>query len=231
MDLMIQLVPRAVARARGYRRYFTGKPCLRGHVSERAAERKTCIACRQELQNAANARPDKKAKRAEYDRQRWINDQACLEAKNKAYYAKNADAVNAQKREYWAANREAMLAANKEWKNRNQSVYRAYAVGRKAHVKQATPPWANREAIRAVYIEADRLTEETGVKHHVDHIVPLKGKTVCGLHVAWNLRPLPWRENISKKNKMPSDRELVVNLPCCDDQGRPHHFSAEGFDS
>jgi hypothetical protein len=64
----------------------------------------------------------------------------------------------------------------------------------------ATPPWADFRAIRAIYREADRLTEATGVKHHVDHIVPLNHPRVCGLHNEFNLRPIPAGPNMSKGN-------------------------------
>lgn len=64
-----------------------------------------------------------------------------------------------------------------------------------------TPAWANQEAIRAIYDLAHRLTDETGVPHHVDHEIPLQGELVSGLHVENNLRVIPATENIRKRNK------------------------------
>lgn len=63
------------------------------------------------------------------------------------------------------------------------------------------PPWADLAAIAKVYAEAARLTAETGVPHHVDHEIPLKGRLVCGLHVAENLRPIPAMDNFRKGNR------------------------------
>jgi len=64
------------------------------------------------------------------------------------------------------------------------------------------PPWADIAAIRSVYLEAQRLTAITGVRHEVDHILPLKSETVSGLHVETNLRVIPGRENASKGNRI-----------------------------
>jgi hypothetical protein len=68
----------------------------------------------------------------------------------------------------------------------------------RAQTKRATPSWADLAAISEFYAEARRLTRETGKLHVVDHIVPKIGKTVCGLHVACNLRVIHWRENAIK---------------------------------
>ena len=64
----------------------------------------------------------------------------------------------------------------------------------------ATVPWADFDEIRKVYKEAARLTLETGIEHHVDHEIPLNHPRVCGLHVHFNLRPIPAKPNMSKSN-------------------------------
>lgn len=71
---------------------------------------------------------------------------------------------------------------------------------REERVRRATPPWVNVAAIRAVYEEAARVTLATGVPHEVDHIVPLGGRNVCGLHVPWNLRVITAEANRLKNN-------------------------------
>lgn len=202
MDKHLQLVPRQVAIARGFKHYFTGALCLRGHLDERKTDRKYCLTCKLEKDREKNARPDVKAKRAAYDRDRWENDRDYLVEKNRRYYRENADAVNAQKRTYSARNREHLAAAQRAWVIENRHVVRHLNASRKKRIRLATPPWVDHAAIRVVYAEAERLTIETGTVHHVDHIVPITGEAVCGLHVPWNLRPLPWRDNLSKKNKL-----------------------------
>lgn len=65
----------------------------------------------------------------------------------------------------------------------------------------ATPAWADRRAIARVYAIAAGLTRTTGILHHVDHIIPLQGELVTGLHVAENLKPIPAVDNLRKSNR------------------------------
>jgi hypothetical protein len=63
-----------------------------------------------------------------------------------------------------------------------------------------TPTWANKVAIKEIYKEARYLSKTTSIKHHVDHIIPLRHPLVCGLHVENNLQILTKDENITKSN-------------------------------
>lgn len=64
------------------------------------------------------------------------------------------------------------------------------------------------EAMRQTYLQARRLTVETGIKHEVDHAHPIKGDTVCGLHVPWNLRVVPISVNKQKWRRLLPDEAL-----------------------
>lgn len=70
----------------------------------------------------------------------------------------------------------------------------------------ATPPWFNSAATRAVYRRAEKLTKETGVKHVVDHCIPLQNPLVCGLHWHENLQVLTDAANSAKSNKFSIDQ-------------------------
>ena len=79
------------------------------------------------------------------------------------------------------------------------------AIADRRRRNQRMPPWANGAAIRAIYAEARRLTRETGIQHHVDHVIPLQGEFVTGLHVETNLQILPAADNIKKRNRYEGD--------------------------
>jgi 5-methylcytosine-specific restriction endonuclease McrA len=88
------------------------------------------------------------------------------------------------------------------WQRENPG--RANAKARRYQLlkKRACPVWAEGVQIEGAYIEAARLTRETGIPHEVDHIVPLSGGGICGLHVPWNLRAIPAAVNRRKSNKV-----------------------------
>lgn len=100
------------------------------------------------------------------------------------------------------AERRALIAKGRKIKARQRSAKQATvkAMHARRH-REAMPPWADREAIAAVYAEAQRLTRETGIPHEVDHIEPLLGADASGLHVHYNLRVVTRTENRRKGNR------------------------------
>lgn len=82
-----------------------------------------------------------------------------------------------------------------------QSSGRFGAAVRLARQQVATPRWADTKAITEIYERCAAITAETGIEHHVDHIVPLAHHVVCGLHVPWNLRIIPATDNLTKSNR------------------------------
>jgi hypothetical protein len=76
-------------------------------------------------------------------------------------------------------------------------------------VKQATPPWFDKSKIKALEIKRARLNElfPLAAPWHIDHIIPLAGEDVCGLHVHHNMRIIPGCLNSMKKNSF--DEELL----------------------
>lgn len=79
---------------------------------------------------------------------------------------------------------------------------------RRTKLKAATPDWLTRvdkDRISAVYSMATTLTKNLGTVYWVDHIVPLNGSNMSGLHVPWNLRPMPAKENMSRGNRYDGD--------------------------
>ena len=84
---------------------------------------------------------------------------------------------------------------------RKRQLSRMHSAARHAAKMKRTPGWADKKAIQRIYDEAVRLTIETGIEHHVDHIIPLQGEKVSGLHVEANLQILTAEMNIRKSNK------------------------------
>ena len=100
------------------------------------------------------------------------------------------------------------LADNKDWYSRSTHVWKDWCLKNRAKINareakrratklRATPSWANLELIEKIYEQSRKMSIEQGVEYHVDHIVPLVSKLVCGLHCEANLQILV----ISKNNR------------------------------
>ena len=98
--------------------------------------------------------------------------------------------------------RKLVLNEDEKAERRNEKIiyHRIKAMERQAKIKNATPPWADKDKIKDLYKTAHLLELNTGLKHEVDHIIPLRGKTVSGLHVETNMQILLKTENRHKGN-------------------------------
>lgn len=118
------------------------------------------------------------------------------------------------------ANKPRMAALMRAWRTQNPERWKEITKqGRRKNIDKilirnrqreireytAMPAWADKKKIQSVYEEAKRLTRETGIRHEVDHIYPLRGKTSCGLHVEYNLQIITASANRRKFNKMPEE--------------------------
>lgn len=102
-------------------------------------------------------------------------------------------------------NKERCNKNKRAWKQANKHKVNANTRMRQAAKLNATPPWLNEDhkfMLEEIYELRDLRSQATGVVHHVDHIVPLRGTTVCGLHVPWNLQVIPATDNIRKGNTL-----------------------------
>jgi len=121
-----------------------------------------------------------------------------------AYRAATKEQRAAYMKSYNQANREKLNAYARDYVQANPGKINAQSAKRRAARIQRTPNWLTPDdyhAIRTLYETAAALTESTGIKHHVDHIIPLRGKIVSGFHCPTNLQILTATENHNKYNK------------------------------
>jgi len=120
-------------------------------------------------------------------------------------YAKYQESDLQRSKEMYQANIEKRRAYQRHWSKTNRGI--ANALGRKYKLKKAkaTPLWLTPEQLynmQCTYKVAAQLSATSSEKWHVDHIVPIRGKDVCGLHVPWNLQLLPAKMNMAKGNRV-----------------------------
>lgn len=137
-------------------------------------------------------REENKERLSEYKRQYYLNNRESLIRKSKTRYETKKSDILLKSKEYRKVYRKRLST---------KAIRAEYQTRRYRLIQQATPKWANLAAIRSFYLLAQELTIMTGIQYHVDHIIPLSGKDICGLHVETNLRVIPAKENLSKHNK------------------------------
>lgn len=173
--------------------YFTGKPCKRGHLANRLLSDRSCTECNKE-------------KRAKYYKE---NPEKYRELRRQAYAAnpekeREIEKVRSRKWRKSNPNHLGTQAAKKKWKKANIGKVNAHTAKRRTAKLQRTPAWLTLidfERIENEYKLAALLSKITNASWHVDHIIPLQGKMVSGLHVPSNLRVIPRKENETKANK------------------------------
>lgn len=197
------------AMQNGQGRYLAERPCKQGHLGERVTFTGTCIECRQiKAKEKYHADPQKAV------------------AKVRDYYQKNAELVKEKRRQRYAKNPEKELADSRirvaEWRAANPDKVKAQAPLKKAY-KQAnpeksaanlakrraakmlrTPKWLTKDdfwMMEQAYELAKIRSDAFGFDWHVDHVFPLQGELVSGLHVPSNLQVIPWFENLAKANR------------------------------
>ena len=180
-------------------------------TAQKLAEKKAAKAEYDKAYRKANSERLKLAKQAwgntavkkEYDR-KWASENKPRVSEIKAsyrqrnrdkaaeYYLATRDVRAQRARAYYLKNSEALKSKTKAWREANPQKASALAGKRAQAVRRATPPWADQAAMKEIYIYA------RGHGLEVDHIVPLQGKLVSGLHVEGNLRAIPKIENRRK---------------------------------
>jgi len=128
----------------------------------------------------------------------------CHSLYNSKKYYDNHEENRARLSKYYYENHEKEKKYRRNHYNSNKAKYLANFYKREDRIKIATPNWLTKEMflqIEEIYKKRIEISNMTGIQYHVDHIVPIQGENVCGLHVPWNLQIITAEENLKKSNK------------------------------
>lgn len=166
------------------------------HPAAKDRHQPYCLLCgriKNKIYRSGKTKEEKRAYSSDYYRR----NKAKRDQNHRAWVLQNRAWVREYNRRRVEQNRESC----RKWKRANPELTKTiYATCRK-RLKQATPRWAKSGAC---WQEMQRIYAGRPNGYHVDHIVPIAGETVSGLHVPWNLQYLPALENIRKGNKFAS---------------------------
>lgn len=181
---------RRLAREQGLPTYQSDRPCLRGHDSPRRTCSGVCIEC----DRAWRSKPVNVQRNRDRVREWQHHNRDKVRHNLQQYRRRHPDRCAEYKARVAERYREYYRDRARLYRAENPLIRREMQARRKARVAAATPAWLDRSQLRQVYLGCpDGLT--------VDHIVPLNGKNVSGLHVPWNLQYLTLSDNSKKRNK------------------------------
>lgn len=189
------------AKALGLKFYNTGKPCKHGHLSDRYTSTAICIEC-VKLAGVDRYKNNREAQLASWRKWHKTNKDT-HNVRVKRWQAANKDKVKADAKAWVVANPEKVKAKALRHIKKHPDAYTARSVASVAKRAKRVPQWLTSEdrwLMREAYSLAKLRTELFGFKWEVDHIIPLRGAIVSGLHVPTNLQVLPKAENRSKRN-------------------------------
>lgn len=194
----MEVVSYSEAKAAGLKRYFNGKPCQHGHEAFRLVSNRKCYDCLQREKrewNQANL-----ARNAALQRERMAANPDHYKALKAAWNKAHPEGQAARSRAWYLRNKEKADAASKKWIKENQGRVNARAARLRAELLQRTAPWADLELMDDIYCLA-RVLRDDGLPVEVDHVIPLRGRRVSGLHTHTNLQLLESTLNKSKSNR------------------------------
>lgn len=201
----METVTRKQALLNGSIKYFTGKECKRGHISERLTKSCNCCECLKMAHEERQKDPIKK-ERANKRTKNWCKDNSDYRNERcKQYLASNPEAHRKHKarvKQWDEENKDRRPKYQQNYQNKEENRHKITERNnhRRAVKIKAEPKWIDRDALKEIYKEARKRTKEDGIQYHVDHIVPLRHELVCGLHCEDNLQVLTEKENLEKSN-------------------------------
>ena len=198
----MNLIDCQTAKTQGKSKYFTGKPCKHGHIAERYVFNWTCVVCHaaKQLDVQRNWRVKRPEKAVEYQRKYAVR----VKKRQKQYRVENREKILAGARRWRQANADKCNAFSRKWRAENREHVRRLNAKRRVDELSRTPLWLTNDdwwLIHEIYELAELRTQATCVDWHVDHVVPLRGKTVSGLHVPSNLQVILATDNLRKGNR------------------------------
>jgi len=193
---------RAEALANGLSVYFTGRPCKQGHTADRWVANWTCVVCH--AKRCAEFLPKWREKNPEKIKAYSEKYSDTHAESSKAWRIANKERCAETGRSWRQKNPEKCNAFSRGWRGRNRDLMNALKAKRRADLLARLPKWLSVDEkwmIGQAYALAKLRSKMTGFDWHVDHVVPLRGKDVCGLHTPYNLQVIPAIENLRKGNR------------------------------